>query len=105
MRRLPPLLLAPLPLLAGCFGPSVPEGLACGADGECPPGQGCFQNVCVTSAPVADGGLIDLRERCEQQLVFSDEFAGGISPRWQVDRGEGGEIALEPPGLALRGTV
>ena len=43
-------------LLAGCYSPSVPEGVACGPGETCPRGQSCGTDGVCRSAPV-DGAL------------------------------------------------
>jgi hypothetical protein len=49
--------------MAGCFGPDAREGLRCSADGDCPPGQDCYQvqgsSVCLSEAPSDASGPDD----------------------------------------------
>ena len=44
---------------AACFSPTYPQGLACGDEGECPPGQECDQasGTCVSEAGGPDAGI------------------------------------------------
>jgi hypothetical protein len=44
--------------LAGCFSPSVPQGVACGPGDACPRGQSCGGDGLCRSAPL-DGALAD----------------------------------------------
>jgi len=49
-----------LVLVAGCFSPSYPENLECGADSWCPPGQECgANNVCFAATSVDGAGVFD----------------------------------------------
>src|SRR5262245_4623895 len=55
-------ILFALVLLSGCFNPQFKEQLACGTNGECPPGRTCgTDNICheMNSSP-GDGSIIDM---------------------------------------------
>ncbi|MEO8843260.1 MAG: sugar-binding protein [Kofleriaceae bacterium] len=43
-------------VLAGCYGPTFPDGVACTTSRECPGALTCSHGLCVTHAPTDDGG-------------------------------------------------
>jgi len=52
-------------VLAGCYAPSPPDGIACGTDDECPSSQFCAFHQCVSAAPAclpieAAAGKLDI---------------------------------------------
>lgn len=57
-------------LVAGCFDPDVVEGLACGADGECPPDQFCDDDgVCRRESEPPD---FDAAQRIDAAITDTD---------------------------------
>ncbi len=74
--------------LAGCFGPDAREGLRCSADGDCPPGQDCYQvedrSVCLAQPPSDDGrpddGIVHFGMPVRVELPCPGELPC-ISPR------------------------
>ncbi len=74
-------------LLAACYGPTPPEGAACGSGGSCPSELTCKAGVCVRDhgvspdAPVIDGPVID-GPRIDARLVDAppDASMGLVCP-------------------------
>jgi hypothetical protein len=92
-------------LSSSCFDPSYPADRPCGADGWCPPGQGCIDNVCRlpgyvppsidarVEPPDAETPMVDPTEAGLEVLAPS---AGALAPAF--DR-EVTEYTLQVSGL------
>lgn len=94
-------------IMAGCFNPNIPEGVACGIGGECPADQTCDQvdNRCYSVLPDRDGGSEPVSDGSTQPVpdaaapvMFDgggEPDAGSTTPSCDNDTKDGDETDVD----------